>query len=70
MATLRALLGLGTGRKPMAYNEMRSRQTSPSRHAKADPNMGQDGKPKRKPPTLYAPGEKPQETDAAHGPPQ
>jgi hypothetical protein len=38
--------------------------------AKADPNMGQDGKPKRKPPTLYAPGEKPQETDAAHGPPQ
>jgi hypothetical protein len=32
--------------------------------AKAD--MGDDGKPKRKPPTLYKPGEKPQASDAAH----
>jgi hypothetical protein len=39
MATLRALLGLGTGHKSTAYNEMRSRQTFPSRHAKANPNI-------------------------------
>jgi hypothetical protein len=39
MAAFRTLLGLGTGHKSTAYNEMRSRRTFPSRQAKADHNI-------------------------------
>jgi hypothetical protein len=56
-------------KKVESLTSAEERKEQKAEEAKVDPNVGPDGKPKRKPPTLYKPGEKPQETDAVHGPP-